>query len=87
MLIQMMFGIVGEAETLFGSGTGDLKYAWVIGKIQERAPPFIKIFLCLSWCFQIHQLFSVKLVILICLQLAYNNITYVGIILEVCFEG
>lgn len=37
--------LVDEAEIKFGSGTGDLKYDYVVGKIYTILPGYVKIFI------------------------------------------
>lgn len=39
---KMLFYLVSEAETIFGSGTGELKYAAVVTWIYERLPLILK---------------------------------------------
>ncbi|MFZ5969307.1 MAG: hypothetical protein ACOYVK_19285 [Bacillota bacterium] len=44
-LKKIILALVVEAEKNLGSGTGELKYAKVVGRVYEVLPPLLKLFL------------------------------------------
>lgn len=45
LVFKVVYGLVCKAEKLFGSGTGELKYAYVVAEIYKRLPFIVTIFL------------------------------------------
>lgn len=45
IIFKMLYALVNEAEKQFGSGTGKLKFAYVVEKIYSLLPSFFKIFI------------------------------------------
>lgn len=44
-IYKIVKSLVDEAEVKFGSGTGKLKYDFVVGKIHSILPTYVKIFI------------------------------------------
>ena len=44
MVKKILLSLVIEAEQIYGSGTGKLKYNYVLGKIYAMLPSVIKLF-------------------------------------------
>lgn len=44
-IYKIVKSLVDEAEVKFGSGTGKLKYDFVVGKIHAILPTYVKIFI------------------------------------------
>lgn len=45
IVYKMLYFLVDEAEKLYGSGTGKLKFAYVMEKIYAALPAIIKVFI------------------------------------------
>jgi hypothetical protein len=45
IVFKMLYAIVDEAEKQFGSGTGKVKFAYVIEKVYGKLPSIIKVFI------------------------------------------
>lgn len=43
IVYRVLLFLVVEAELLLGSGTGDLKYAYVISKVYDKLPTLIRV--------------------------------------------
>lgn len=44
-IYSIVKSLVDEAEIKFGSGTGDLKYDYVVGRLYQILPSYIKMFI------------------------------------------
>lgn len=42
---KMLYSLVTEAEKIYGSGTGSVKFAYVIEKAYNALPPILKLFI------------------------------------------
>lgn len=45
IIYKMIFALVDEAEAMFGSKTGKLKFAYVVEKIYTILPAFVRVFI------------------------------------------
>lgn len=45
IIYKMIYALVNEAEDLYGSKTGKIKYAYVVERIYTMLPPFMRIFI------------------------------------------
>jgi hypothetical protein len=43
IIFKMLYALVDEAEKQFGSGTGKLKFSYVIGKAYSKLPSILKV--------------------------------------------
>lgn len=48
IIFKMLYALVDEAEKQFGSGTGKMKFAYVVEKIYSMLPSFFKFFITYS---------------------------------------
>lgn len=45
IVYKMLFALVTEAEKIYGSGTGSVKFAYVVEKVYSYMPAILKIFI------------------------------------------
>ena len=45
IVCQMLYALVTEAEKIYGSGTGSVKFAYVVEKVYSYMPAILKIFI------------------------------------------
>lgn len=45
IIFKIIYALVNEAEELFGSGTGKRKFAYVMEKVYDKLPAFVRTFI------------------------------------------
>lgn len=45
IVYQMLYALVTEAEKIYGSGTGSVKFAYVVEKVYSYMPAILKVFI------------------------------------------